>query len=168
MLLFAFFFVIAITGLLLGWKKNSFGWILPATSTGTSSRLDEWKQLEVLNHMADSVLKATAGQSASTEIDRIDVRKEKGVVKFVYVDDYWEVQLDGATGQTLQVGKRRSDLIEDLHDGSFFDLYFNTKGEPFKLVYTLIMGVALLIFTVTGFWLWYGPKRIRALKSKAK
>jgi hypothetical protein len=24
------------------------------------------------------------------------------------------------------------------------------------------MGAALLTFTVTGFWLWYGPKRFRA------
>lgn len=166
--MFAFFFVIAITGLMLGWKKNSFGWILPATSTGTSGRLKDWKPLDVLNHMADSALKATAGRSASTELDRIDVRKEKGVVKFVYVEDYWEVQLDGATGNTLQVGKRRSDLIEDLHDGSFFDHYFKTKGEPFKLTYTLVMGVALFIFTITGFWLWYGPRRIRALKKKKR
>ncbi|MFN6320910.1 MAG: PepSY domain-containing protein, partial [Bacteroidota bacterium] len=88
------------------------------------------------------------------------------IVKFVYIHDYWEVQLDGATGNVLQISQRRSDLIEDLHDGSFLDLYFNTKGEPIKLVYTLIMGTALLTFTITGFWLWYGPILIRKQKLK--
>jgi hypothetical protein len=26
------------------------------------------------------------------------------------------------------------------------------------------MGVSLLVFTITGFWLWYGPKRMRRNK----
>ena len=164
--LFAFFFIIAITGLLLGWKKNSFGLILPASSTGTSTQLGEWKSTEMLNHLADSVLRANTGQETPTDLDRIDIRKDKGIVKFVYIHNYWEVQLDGATGNALQISQRRSDLIEDLHDGSFFDLYFNTKGEPIKLVYTFIMGTALLTFTITGFWLWYGPIHIRRQKSK--
>jgi len=38
-----------------------------------------------------------------------------------------------------------------------------TSGEQIKLVYTSVMGVALLTFTITGFWLWIGPKRMRAL-----
>jgi len=164
--LFAFFFVVAITGLLLGWKKNSFGIILPASATGTSTNLHEWKSIEILNHIADSTLHANTGAETPANLDRIDIRKEKGIVKFVYIHDYWEVQLDGATGNVLQISQRRSDLIEDLHDGSFLDLYFNTKGEPIKLVYTLIMGTALLTFTITGFWLWYGPILIRKQKLK--
>jgi uncharacterized iron-regulated membrane protein len=164
-LLFAFFFIIGITGLLLGWKKNSFGLILPPTASGTSKDLREWKSLYELNALADSTLLAATGPETSTRLDRIDARKDKGIVKFVYIQDYWEVQMDGATGKPLQITQRRSDLIEDLHDGSFFDLYFHTKGEPIKLVYTLIMGIALLIFTITGFWLWYGPKQIRRKKA---
>jgi uncharacterized iron-regulated membrane protein len=165
-LLFALFFIMAITGLLLGWKKNSFGLIQPPTASGTSTQLSEWKPLEKLNAIADSTLLSSAGQQTSTQLDRIDVRKDKGIVKFVYIQDYWEVQLDGATGKPLQISQRRSDLIEDLHDGSFFDLYFQTKGEPIKLIYTLIMGMALIIFTITGFWLWYGPKQIRRKKAE--
>jgi len=41
------------------------------------------------------------------------------------------------------------------------DKYFGTKGGQIKLFYTSVMGLALLVFTVTGFWLWYGPKRMR-------
>ena len=65
------------------------------------------------------------------------------------------------TGELLHIEKRRSDFIEKVHDGSILDYYFKTGKEPFKLVYTTVMGLALLIFTVTGFWLWYGPKRMR-------
>lgn len=165
-LLFAFFFIIGLTGLLLGWKKNSFGLFLPATSTGTSTQLSEWKSLEELNAIADSTLLAMVGNNISTRLDRIDARKDKGIVKFVYIQDYWEVQLDGATGKPMQINQRRSDLIEDLHDGSFFDLHFQTRGEPIKLIYTLIMSTALIIFTITGFWLWYGPKQIRRRKAE--
>ena len=61
----------------------------------------------------------------------------------MYAKHYWEVQLDGATGNVLQVNLRKSDFIEDIHDASYLDTYFNTKGEPIKLAYTFIMGTAL-------------------------
>jgi len=102
--------------------------------------------------------------SLSTNLDRIDIRKDKGIVKFVYTENYWEIQLDGQSGDVLQINQRRSDFIEDIHDGSFLDYYFKTDGEPIKLIYTSIMGVALFFFTVTGFWLWMGPKLIRNKK----
>jgi hypothetical protein len=94
-------------------------------------------------------------------LDRIDVRKDKGMVKFVFANHFWGLQLDGATGALLQIEQRRSDYIEKIHDGSILDFYFKTSNGQIKLVYTSIMGFALLIFTITGFWLWYGPKRMR-------
>mgnify|MGYP006151334091 FL=1 len=162
--LFIFFFIVAITGLILGWKKNSNGWILPATSKGISTNLDTWKTTSALLKISDSVLITKVDKSLSTELDRIDIRKDKGVVKFLYVDNYWEIQLDGQSGAVLQISQRRSDIFEDIHDGSFLDRYFKTNGEPIKLVYTSIMGISLFLFTVTGFWLWMGPKFIRNKK----
>ena len=94
------------------------------------------------------------------QIDRIDIRKNKGVVKFIF-KNFHEIQLDGATGNLLQIGFRSSDVIENIHDGSILDDYFNTSGNPIKLIYTSVMGIALLLFTITGFWLWYGPKKMR-------
>jgi hypothetical protein len=35
------------------------------------------------------------------------------------------------------------------------------NGNFFKVLVSSISGLALLIFTITGFWLWYGPKRMR-------
>jgi hypothetical protein len=163
-----FFLFISITGLLLGWKKNSAGLILPGSASGTSANLELWLPLDSLHKNACRFLHDSVSPELSTEIERIDIRKEKGMVKFVFTRHYWCIQLDGVTGELLQVGKRRSDLIEDLHNGLILDKYFGTGREQIKLAYTNIMGLALLVFTVTGFWLWYGPKRMKNKKKPAK
>ncbi|MHA7864386.1 PepSY domain-containing protein [Flagellimonas marinaquae] len=159
-LLFIFFFFISISGLFLGWKKNSNGYILPKTQKGTTADLKQWLPVDSLHTIACTTLHSEVSPDLSLEIDRIDMRKEKGSVKFVFVDSFYEVQLDGATGNVLSIGKRRSDFLENIHDGSLVDDYLGLEGY-FKLIYTSVMGVSLLIFTITGFWLWYGPKRMR-------
>jgi len=164
--LFLFFFIVAITGLTLGWKKNSNGWMLPATMKGSATNLDNWKTTKELLRISDSLLINKVDKSLSTQLDRIDIRKDKGIVKFLYIDNYWEIQLDGQSGNVLQISQRRSDFFEDIHDGSFLDRYFKTDGEPIKLIYTSIMGISLFLFTVTGCWLWLGPKFIRNKKRR--
>lgn len=159
--LFVFFFVISITGLLLGWKKHSNGTILPKSYQGTSTELKDWLPLDSLHKNACKIMHDSISPELSLDLERIDIRKDKGMVKFVFIDHFWGVQLDGATGELLHIEKRRSDIVENIHDGSILDYYFKTDGEYFKLVYTTIMGLALLLFTITGFWLWYGPKRMR-------
>ena len=158
--LFVFFFLVAISGLFLGWKKNSGGLLLAETKNGTSGDLSKWLPLEVLYEKANSVINDSVKADKIITLDRVDIHKDKGVIKFIY-EEYYGLQLDGATGELLEFGKRQSDLIENIHDGSVLDTYFKTSGNPIKLVYTTIMGIALLLFTITGFWLWYGPKRMR-------
>ena len=159
--LFIFFFFISITGLLLGWKKHSGGVILSKSYEGTSTELKHWLPIDSLHTLANSYLLESVSPELSTKIDRIDIRKEKGMVKFVYADHLWGLQLDGATGKLLHVDRRYSDLIEQLHDGSILDDYLGTSNNQIKVFYTTVMGLALLLFTITGFWLWYGPKRMR-------
>lgn len=162
--LFLFFLFVSSTGILLGWKKHSNGKILPKSYKGTSTELAEWLPLDVLHKKACQILQDSVSTELSLELERIDVRKKKGMVKFVFVDHYYGIQLDGATGDLLTIERRRSDFIENIHDGSILDYYFGTKKEIIKLIYTTIMGLALLTFTITGFWLWYGPKRMRKTK----
>lgn len=158
--LFIFFFVISITGLLLGWKKHSGNLILAKSYKGTSTDLKAWLPIDSLHTIAGNTLHDSVSSDLSMELERIDIRKDKGMVKFVFVN-YWGIQLDGATGAVLHIERRASDYIENIHDGSILDYYFKTSNQQFKLVYTTVMGLALFIFTVTGFWLWYGPKRMR-------
>ncbi|GGK36984.1 hypothetical protein GCM10007963_01320 [Lutibacter litoralis] len=164
--LFLFFFILAITGILLGWKSNSKNLIIPQSYKGTASNLQNWLPVDSLHKKALFVLKDSISADLSTELDRIDIRKNKGMVKFIFENHTWEIQLDGATGNVLNIGKRHSDFIEDLHDGTILDTWFNTSAKPFRVIYTSIMGLALLLFTITGFWLWYGPKRLKKHRNK--
>ncbi|MEQ8706332.1 MAG: PepSY-associated TM helix domain-containing protein [Phaeodactylibacter sp.] len=162
-LLFFFFFWIGISGLSLGWKKHSGGAILPDTQRGAARELSQWLPVDRLGYLAVAALKAEHPGLATT-IDRMDVRPGKGVVKVRFEGHHTEVQVDGATGEVLQIATRHSDWLEALHDGSIVENWLGLSGGYFKLFYTSVMGLALLLFTVTGFWLWYGPRRLRAAK----
>lgn len=165
--LFILFLIISVTGILLGWKKN-VDTLLPGAHTGTSTNTADWLSFDRLKAVAFKALSDSAGIDISTGLDRIDARPYAGMVKFVFRDHYWEVQLDAATAEVLNVSQRKSDIIENIHDGSIIDYAFNTSNGVFKLTYTSIVGLALLAFTLTGFWLWYGPKLMKRQKIRRK
>ncbi len=135
--------------------------LLPETQIGRSSDLKEWLPIEDLYSIAMDVYKDSVSSAISPSLDKIDIRKEKGIVKFIFHDGYWGIQLDGATGEVLQIDRRWSDMIEHIHDGSIIDDLFGIGYGLFKLFYTSLMGIGLLIFVVTGIWLWYIPKKLR-------
>lgn len=164
--LFIAFFIMAGTGLLLGWKKNSGGLILAKTEKGTTTDLSDWLPLSELQSNAVIFLHDSVNSKFSTEIDRIDVRPDKGIVKIIFTDHYTGLQIDGATGRVLKVEQRRSDLIEHIHDGTIVDRWLNIENGWIKLIYTTIMGFALILFTITGFWIWWGPKQLHKMKEK--
>jgi len=157
--LFIFFFIIAGSGFLLGWKKNTGNLLGSKTYKGSSIELKEWLPLPELQSKAKNYLKNAVPNASELALDRIDIRQDKGVAKFIF-DDYYGIQIDGATGALLHLDHRRADLVENIHDASILDNYLNTGGY-IKLIYTTVMSLALLLFTVTGFWLWYGPKRMK-------
>lgn len=163
--LFAFFFLIAVTGLLLGWKKNTGGYLLADTQAGTSTNPAEWISADSLQKRALAIFSDSVSKTTVPVIDRIDIRPKKGMAKVIFSDNYWALQLDLTTGNLLYLEKRRADFIEHLHDGTLLDNLFKNKGGWFKLSYTSIIGLALLLLTISGFWLWYNPKRIRKQKS---
>lgn len=159
-----FLLLMGFTGLLLGWKKQVP--LLPPTGKGASANAAHWLPFDTLQAKAHAYLQGSAGQHLSLELDRIDIRPDKGIAKFVYVDHYWEVQLDCTTAALLSVGKRHSDFLEQLHDFSFFDRGLQTGNDIIKLVYCTLMGLALILFCISGFWLWYGPKQMKAGKER--
>lgn len=163
--LMVFFFFVSITGLMLGWKKNSNGLLLAESKQGSSTVISHWLSIDSLNTIAINVLRDSVDAALSAETDRIDIRPSKGMVKFTFKEHFNAIQLDASTGKVLMLEKRRADWIEKLHDGSILDHYAGLSGQPFKLLYTSMMGVGLFFLSLTGFWLWYNPKRIRKQKS---
>lgn len=159
--LFLFFLVISITGILLGIKKQTG--LLEPTQKGISSNATAWLSIDSLQKNANRFLKDSVSENLSIDMDRIDIRPDKGIVKFVYKEHYYGLQLDLTTGRLLLIEKRKSDFIENIHDGSLVDRLLGTD-EKFKIGYTVIMGLSLFLLILSGIWLWYGPRRIRQLK----
>ena len=160
--------IVAVSGILLGWKKNSNGYLHPVSQTGTTTDLSQWLPLDSLNTIAIRTLHESGRKGLSDELDRIDKRPDKGMVKFVFAHHYHGIQLDGATGRVLSIENRRSDLVEDIHDMSFVDHILGIDSEIFKLIYTSFTGLSLLVFTFTGIWLRYFPRRARKGESRLK
>lgn len=158
--LFLFLTLIGTTGLLLGWKKQSG--LLPKTQKGSNVETQAWISLDSISNIA--IRYAEQKLKKSPEIDRIDVRPQKGVAKIVYAHHFTELQIDCATGQIVAVNARNSDLIEKIHDGSILDFELNPDGEQFKLGYTTLAGAGLVLLALSGFWLWYNPIRMKKLK----
>ena len=94
-----------------------------------------------------------AGIRSWDDIDRLDVRPSDGMLK-VRAKSRWEIQLDAKTGAILQVAYRRSDLIESLHDGTFFH-------DKAKLWVLLPNAIVLLGMWHTGIYLFLLPYRAR-------
>lgn len=74
----------------------------------------------------------------------------------------WEVQVDIATGDVLQVAYRWSDLIAPLHDGTFF-------GDPVKYGVVQPTGLVFAVMWGTGAYLFVLPflARRRQLRRRA-
>lgn len=149
--------VMIASGILLQGKKQ-WAWVQPAELRGTGS-----SPALSLDDILERV-KSVPGMDVRSwdDVNRLDVRPGRGVVK-VWLDNGYEVQVDLGTGRVLQVAYRRSDLIESIHDGSFFG------GDWTKLGLFLPSGVALLLLWCGGLWMFWVPfwaKRKRAIAAR--
>jgi hypothetical protein len=130
LILLVFILNMAITGILIGWGKNSYDYILPDIRKGSSSDLKNWVPLS-------SSLEKAAKQSLSdfsaeleTTISRIDIRPDKGVVKFIFENHYCRIQFDVATKNQLTA------LLEQLYARTFVEHHFSSRYSFFKLFFT--------------------------------
>lgn len=136
--------VIFATGLLLQVKKQ-VAWVQPAEQRGSGGA-----PAIALPQMLEAARAIPAlGVREWADVARVEVRPARGIVKIVSQSG-WEAQLDAADGRVLQVAPRRSDLIESLHDGSWF------SGWARNFVF-LPTGVVLLVMWATGVYLFVLP-----------
>jgi hypothetical protein len=155
-----FFFLTGITGLLLGWKKQTS--LLPKTQKGINIESKNWLSLEKIQYTAIQYAQNTLKKD--TTIDRIDIRPTKGIAKIVFLNHFTELQIDCTTGKVLTVSTRSSDIIEKIHDGSILDYWIRTENDVLKLFYTTSISLSLLLLSLSGFFLWYNPIRMRRSK----
>ncbi|MEC9092131.1 MAG: PepSY domain-containing protein [Planctomycetota bacterium] len=144
--------LVVITGLMLQVKKQ-WTWVQPPTQRGQfDSRID----LQAILEIAKSDINAEV--ESWEDVDRLDVRPAKGIVKLQSQNNY-EVQIDLNSRKILQSQYRRSDWIESLHDGSFF-------GDWAKLSIFLVNGIVLLALWFKGVYFWYLPYLAKSRKKK--
>ena len=128
------------TGILLLLKKD-IEWIQPTSARGVGNQ-----PVISFETIIDSVRSTDKGTDIEwADINRLDVRPSKGLVK-VRLKNNWEIQLDATSGHILAENYRRSDIIEAIHDGSFFH-------DNVKLGVFLPSAVILLVLWITGIYL---------------
>ena len=140
--------IIVFSGIVLQLKKVS-PYIQPPTQrgAGTEPAIGFERILKVARSVPEAEIESWE------DIDRLDVRPGKGVVK-VRCKNRYEVQIDTETAEILQVAFRRSDLIESIHDGSYFN-------DHFKLRVFLPAGIVLAMLVITGIYLFLLPYLVR-------
>lgn len=146
--------ILLASGLLLQMKKH-WTWVQPAEQRGS---------VTAPAIPLDSILGSVAtvrehGVRSWDDVNRIDLRPGKGVAK-VWLQNGHEVQVDLGTGAVLQSAYRRSDLVESIHDGSFFG------GDAIKLGVFLPTGIVLLFLWASGIWLFLLPFAARRRRAK--
>lgn len=147
--------VILGSGLLLQAKKH-WGWVQPVEHRGTGAI----PALDLEGILAAVRLVPELGVTGWHDVNRLDVRPGRGMVK-AWLHSGWEVQVDLGTGRVLHSAYRRSDLIESIHDGSFFG------GDWTKLGLFLPAGIVLLFMWLTGLWMFWLPFSVRRRRKAA-
>ena len=142
------------TGVLLQLKKQS-NWIQPSiekTSTNKPTMLISY--LEAAKSVPEANIKSWE------DIDRIDIRPDKGIAK-IRSNNHLEIQIDSATAEIFSVNYRRSDIIESVHDGSFFTDYV-------KFGWFLPTGILLIIVSISGIYMFLLPLMIKRKRTRLK
>lgn len=138
------FLVVIASGLLLQLKKQ-WSWVQPPEQHGAGAvpALSFDRLLAVAQAIPEAQVKGWG------DIDRIDVRPGKGILK-ITSNSRWEIQVDSESGAVLHSAYRRSDFLESLHDGSWF--------HPLaKLWIFLPSGGVVFALWLTGLYLWLLP-----------
>ena len=139
------FLVVLVTGVLLLLKKQ-FSFIQPPTISGQSAQPSlSFEQILTVVKTVES-----AQISSWDDIDRLDVRPSKGMLK-VRSNNNVEIQIDSGSGEVLQVAIRRTDFIESIHDGTFFE----KNANLWLMLPVALISIVLLISGVILFFVPY-------------
>lgn len=142
------FAVVIGSGILLQLKKE-WSWVQPPPSRGEGG-----VPHTTFEAIFDAVRAVPEAEVKSWEdIARLDVRPNRGYVK-VQANNRWEIQVDLKTARVLQVAYRRSDLLESIHDGSWFH-------DKIKLWIFLPTAVIVAGLWLTGIYLFFLPLYVR-------
>lgn len=153
--------VLACTGFLLALKKR-FDWIQPTAQEGQS--LASMHEVVPIGQVAEAVF-AVGIPELQTHEDfyRFELHVSKNLFKVMSKEGYHEVQVDARTGKVLSVGRRNDNLIESIHDLSFFGDPPHDWGLP-------LVALGLFSLGASGIYMFSVPlvRRWRFRKQQAR
>jgi uncharacterized iron-regulated membrane protein len=153
-----FLMTLAVTGTLLATKKTT-GWVRPPEAEGSAfESLSELVSVERASAAAFAL--GIAELQTTKDIDRVDYRPKSNILKIVSKEGYHEVQVDGRTGEVLRVSHRMDQLVEDIHDLSYFSDWMNGYFLP-------VVGLGLFTLGLTGVVIFFVPV-VRRFRFRAK
>src|SRR5688572_3271122 len=142
-----FLMTLAVTGTLLA-LKNTTGWIRPAEAPG--AKIKGLNEVVTVDEAAKAAFAlGIAELQTMKDIDRVDYRPKSNVFKIVSKEGYHEVQVDGKTGEVVQVAHRIDQFVEDIHDLSMFADWMRGYFLPFVGLFLFTLGLTgVIIFFV--------------------
>ena len=161
--LFVFFFFIGFTGSLLAFKSFFTKTIFENKQVKSEASLMHFLPIDSLEKAAVTAINEKAG-TAFKKSEKVEIKISKGTILFYFKDAY-SIQLNGETGLPLLIEKKYGGIIQDIHDGAILDSWIVNSFSGFKKGYSLIMGLSLLLLTITGTYLWYKPRMIKKGRS---
>jgi uncharacterized iron-regulated membrane protein len=155
-----FLALIALTGFLLA-IKGRVAWMRPPEATAQT--VESAEEVISIAQAVDAVLALERPEIRSVrDIDRIDYRPRRNIFKVLSREGYLEVQVDGRTAEVLSTSFRGDQLVEDIHDLSFFAEFAHALLLPFVALGLLALSVSgIVIFGTPVFRRWQFNRRKR-------
>jgi uncharacterized iron-regulated membrane protein len=152
------FLLLAVTGLLLA-MKDSLGFVRPPEAK--AEKILSMSDVVSVERVVEAAVAVGLPELKSfKDIDRIDYRPNKNLFKVLSKEGYHEVQVDGKSGMVIGTAKRNDQLIEDIHDLTFFSDLLRKYGLP-------VVALGLAGMSITGIWIYVVPV-LRRRKFKAQ
>jgi len=156
-----FFLSLSATGFMLLIKKK-VDWIQPPTQKDAAGEPADFIGTQELFEIVFA--QGHPDFRTMEDIDRVDFRPGKRVFKVRSEHHHAELQIGAVTGEVLSESWRPSDLLENIHDGSFYAGWIHEWVMP-------IVAIGLMFLVFSGLWLWIEPsvrKRRRKRRAAAK
>lgn len=156
---FIFFFLVSLKGLMLGWKSLFSSTVFSAPAIVNKHWIPHWLPLDSLEVAAKDALFQHVNFT-NLHTDKAEARLSAGYVDFQFKPDYY-VRVEGTKGTLMLIERRYGGWIQDIHDGAIMDAWLKSKAGLSKKLYVSILGMSLLFLSTSGFYLWYKPFLIR-------
>ena len=143
-----FLAVISITGFFLA-MKDRFSFMRPPVQEAVALEraMDILPVAEVLDI---AFAKGYPELNEIGDVDRVDYRPKDNVFKVVSNEGYREIQVDGVKGTIVSDAFRNDQLMEDIHDMSFFADLMHGYLLP-------TVALALTFLSLTGIGIFFTP-----------